>query len=241
MLRLYVEAPFAVCRTFTAGWFRPTATFLTPSAAYGLLLNVAGVETRLREEDPEHDRECPASLHRRGLPAVRLALGIPALGGGANPFPQVQSVFQQLHNYPVGTTGKDHASKTHGNKYNITPVRREFLSDLRAIVCMDAPVELEEKVRRGLVGGSHEGRYGLLFLGDNQFLLNRLEETSPKPTHWYERLTQTIAQRPLPRTTRLTVCIDRADLSRTTSYLYAPTETAEPDPSDGAWTSIPQT
>ena len=32
MLALYIEAPFAVCRTFTAGWYRPTATFLTPSA-----------------------------------------------------------------------------------------------------------------------------------------------------------------------------------------------------------------
>ena len=42
MLCLYVQAPFAACRTFTAGWYRPTATFLTPSAAYGLILNVAG-------------------------------------------------------------------------------------------------------------------------------------------------------------------------------------------------------
>ena len=33
------------CRTFTAGWYRPTATFLTPSAAYGLLLNLAGIES----------------------------------------------------------------------------------------------------------------------------------------------------------------------------------------------------
>ena len=32
MITLYVEAPFAACRTFTAGWYRPTATFLTPSA-----------------------------------------------------------------------------------------------------------------------------------------------------------------------------------------------------------------
>ena len=47
MLVLYVEAPFAVFRTFSAGWYRPTATFLSPSAAYGLLLNLAGVETLL--------------------------------------------------------------------------------------------------------------------------------------------------------------------------------------------------
>jgi CRISPR-associated protein Cas5/DevS len=75
MLAIYVEAPFAVCRTFTAGWYRPTATFLTPSAAYGLLLNLAGIETRLREEDPAHRGSVPATLTRRGLPSAKLALG----------------------------------------------------------------------------------------------------------------------------------------------------------------------
>src|SRR5215468_7616388 len=100
MLCLYVEAPFASCRTFTAGWYRPTATFLTPSAAYGLILNVASVESRLREEDPDHPGGVPATLTRLGLPAVRLAIGKPE---GAD-FPGVQTVYQQLHNYPVGTS-----------------------------------------------------------------------------------------------------------------------------------------
>src|SRR6476619_1427969 len=99
MLRLYLEAPFAVCRTFTAGWYRPTATFLTPSAAYGLLLNVAGIESRLREEDEAHDGKTPASLVRRGLPGCRVALGRPADARA----PSVATVFQQLHNYPVST------------------------------------------------------------------------------------------------------------------------------------------
>ena len=73
MFFLYVEAPFAVYRTFTAGWYRPTATFLTPSAAYGLLLNIAGIETRLREEDERHPGSVPATLTLAGLPRVRIA------------------------------------------------------------------------------------------------------------------------------------------------------------------------
>src|SRR3954469_23984515 len=101
MLCLYVQAPFAACRTFTAGWYRPTATFLTPSAAYGLVLNVAGIETRLREEDERHDGKTPASTTRPGLPSVKLAIGAPA---DSDPFPRVQSVYQQLHNYPVGAS-----------------------------------------------------------------------------------------------------------------------------------------
>src|SRR5262249_37696089 len=122
MLCLYLEAPFAACRTFTAGWYRPTATFLTPSAVYGLLLNVAGFEGGLGEEAPGHDGRVPASLTRGGLPAVRIALGVPA-GGEGNPYPRVQTIYQQLHNYPVGTSAGIDAELTRGSKNNIAPVR----------------------------------------------------------------------------------------------------------------------
>src|SRR5437868_14002039 len=96
MLCLYAEAPFAACRTFTAGWYRPTATFLTPSAAYGLLLNVAGIESRLREEEDSHDGREPTS-YLRDLPSCEIALGLPG-----DCFPRLQSIYQQLHNYMVG-------------------------------------------------------------------------------------------------------------------------------------------
>src|SRR5579872_2324953 len=117
MLALYIAAPFAVCRTFTAGWYRPTATFLTPSAAYGLLLNLAGIETRLREEDDGHPGTVPTTLMRSGLPAVKLALGKPTEAD----YPRMATMFQQLHNYPVGASGNERAATTFGNKYNISP------------------------------------------------------------------------------------------------------------------------
>lgn len=93
----------SACRTFTAGWYRPTATFLTPSAAYGLLLNIAGIESRLCEENEAHDGKTPASLTRPGL---------------------------QRHNYPVGTSGEERAESAKGNKYNITPVRLLTMQNL---------------------------------------------------------------------------------------------------------------
>jgi CRISPR-associated protein Cas5t len=236
MIWLYVQAPFAVCRTFTAGWYRPTATFLTPSAAYGLLLNIAGIDSRLREEDASHDGKTPATLIRPGLPKVRIALGAPACTGDS--FPIVQTIYQQLHNYPVGSSGEARAEAAKGSKYNITPVRREYLSGLRAIVGLQGDAELDEHIRQGLRGELNDGRYGLPFLGDNQFLLDRLEELpSPWPAHWFERVTEDSGP-PRPRTTRLTIWIDRADLSRTISALYTPTESAMPDVPEGAWTAI---
>jgi CRISPR-associated protein Cas5t len=234
---LYLEAPFAACRTFTAGAFRPTATFLTPSAAYGLILHVAGIESRLTEEEASHAGTVPASLTRPGLPPVRLALGVP-LAPGRDPFPAVQTIYQQLHNYPVGASGSGRAESARGNKYNITPVRREFLSGLRALICLDGNADLEDRVRRGLRGELDSGRYGLPFLGDNQFLLDRLAEQPLQPAFWYERLGEGRGGPPRPRTARLTVWIDRADLSRTRSDFYAPTETASRDIPAGAWTLL---
>ena len=252
MFALYVEAPFAVFRTFTAGWYRPTATFLTPSAAYGLLLNIAGIESRLREGEPGHDGKTPATLTRPGLPVVELALGAPEFtlrqGHMIRPpedeiYPRVQTIFQQLHNYPVGSSGKERAESTKGNKYNITPVRREYLSNLRAVIAMRGNKELATRVRRGLAGEFFTGRYGTPYLGDNAFLVDRLEvlpEPLP-PIRWFERIGAELAAGVRDRATRLTMVIDRANLSSTTSALFAPQAKAAPessDPPDSAWTTI---
>jgi CRISPR-associated protein Cas5t len=256
MMLLYLEAPFAACRTFTAGWYRPTATFLTPSAAYGILLNVAGIETRLREEDAEHPGRVPASLMRPGLPPARLALGVPAfrvsrgkpIDEAAAPFPRVQTIYQQLHNYPVGSDAGVDPALTRGSKNNISPVRREFLSELRALIGLDGNPELEDRVRRGLRGELNGSRYGVLFLGDNQYMPDRLEEITREPPQawqdarvwWYQRLGGGESDGPRPRTTRMTTWIDRADLSQTRSSLYAPGEACpllDPLP-ESAWTAI---
>ena len=240
----YISAPFAACRSFTAGWYRPTAPFLTPSAIYGLILNVAGIESRLREEDPGHDGSVPSSLSQFDLPKVEIAIGVPASahnGSGATSeteFPRVQSVYQQLHNYPVGKeTGKHHVAACYGNKHNITPVRREFLSDVHALVAMRGNLELEERVVRGLNGEFNQERYGIPFLGDNSFLLDRFEELyEAPPTRWFERVT-TETEGIKEHTSRLTIMIHRGDPSQTNSDLFAPTE-SQIIPPTLAWIKI---
>jgi CRISPR-associated protein Cas5t len=240
MLCLYLEAPFAACRTFTAGWYRPTATFLTPTAAYGLVLNVAAIESRLYEHEKGHDGRTPASLTRPSLPAVRLALAALPSGAAAG-LPRVQSLYQQLHNYPVGKDAGTPVEWAHGTKNNITPVRREYLTGLRALVCVDGNHDLEERVRRGLRGEFNSSRYGLPFLGDNQFLVDRLEEWAwplSRPAYWYERVEEQSGG-PRLSTARLTTWVDRAEMSRTRSALYAPVEVPSADVPAVAWTDIP--
>lgn len=229
-IRLRLDAPFAACRPFVAGWYRPTASFLTHSAIYGLLLNVAGIESRLWEHEPEHGGRVPASLTRNGLPAMRLALGLPE---GAQP-PRIESIYQQLHNYPVGTNGMPQ-ELSKGTKNNITPVRREILCNVQAIVVAECNPDLLQSLRRGLIGEPTSRQYGLPFMGDNAFLLDRLEETQPQPVRWYERVDPDLP--PQPGATRLTTYVDRVTMSNTRSDLFAP-GIPQTDPPPAAWAEI---
>ncbi len=236
MLCLYVQAPFAVFRTFAAGWYRPTAAFLTPSAAYGLALNLAGIETR------RDDGLSAMTVTQFDLPAARVALGADPLNPHG-PHPSTHTIYQQLHNYPVGESGKSRREEARGNKYNITPVRREFLADLRALVCLDFGdrPDIEAAIRRAVAGepDAAAGRYGLPFLGDNAFLIDKIRILdAPEPAHWYRRLGPDDEAGFLPLTTRLTIWIDRQDMSKTRSALFAPLESPSVEIPPAAWTAI---
>ncbi len=226
MLCLYLQAPFGVARTFTAGSSRPTAEFISYSAAYGLLLNVVGIEMR------HDDGESVMTLIKPDLPKFKLALG-------ARWFPLQHSIYQQLHNYPVGSeTGKQYEPGAKGSKYNITPTRRAFLSDIRAYIALDADGQFESQVLAGLRGESSR-TYGLPFLGDNSFLLDKLAKVEqPEPAYWYVPVLPDTAGGLRERVTRLTVSIDRADMSRTTSALFAPTKEPVSEIPAQAWVQV---
>ena len=234
MLVLAIQAPFAVFRTFSAGWYRPTAGFLTPSAAYGLMLNLAGIDSR------RDDGLSAMTVTAFDLPPARIALGADP-DNPHGPFPAVHTVFQQLHNYPVGSSGKERKEDAKGNKYNITPVRREVLADLRAIVAAEFPEhpEVEGLIRRALDRSAPEYRreYGLPFLGDNAFLIDKIEVLDePKSALWYCRLGTEVGS--VPHSTRLTTWVDRQDMSRTQSDLFAPLGPPSVQIPDTAWTAI---
>lgn len=221
----YLQARFGAFRPFVSGSFRPTAGFITHSAAYGLLLNIAGIETR------HDDGQSVMTLTKPDLPTVRLALA-------ALSFPERHQTLQQLHNYPIGTSGKEHAKNTKGSKYNIIPVKREFLSGIRAYISMDGNDDLENRIDEGLSGKVNR-KYGLPFLGDNNYLIDRFEPVSEiEPAWWYERLDEDdVGIR--ENSARLTTTINRADLSLTQSFLFAPTDSRQTDPPEKAWVRLP--
>lgn len=229
MLILRLDAPFGVFRTFAAGNFRPTASFITPSAAYGLVLNIAGIDMR----SPDDGRSVATLIRLKELPAVDIALGV------RGELPRQQSVLQQLHNYPVGAAGKERKTVAKGTPYNISPVRRTFLTDIHAYIAIRGDTTLEEKVVAGLAGEKTKRRYGLPFIGDNSFLPDRLEAVEqPELARWYERIDEKNEAGVREGVTRLTITIDRINTEHTCSALFAPHRRASTEIPERAWVPI---
>lgn len=226
-LWLRVRAPFAAFRGFQAGVYRATSPVMPPSTAFGLVLNLAGIEMRAQGSGP-------TTLIRDDVPKLRIAIGVASSA-------EKGSLYQQLHSYPVGNSGKELAVKTHGAKYWIVPIRRELLIGFDGIIGIESGEDgLFDRVQRGLRGELDEPRYGLPFAGDNNFLFDRIDviqEPSGR-TRWYARVQPD--DPPRRGSCRLTVGIDRADNSKTSSFLFAPAETTSSEPPDLAWTWTPR-
>lgn len=224
-LWLSVRAPFAAYRGMQAGVFRGTAPVLPPSAAHGLVCNLAGIETR-------GDLSRVATPLREGVPPLQIAIGSLSV-------PEVSTLYQQLHSYPVGASGKDAKPRARGAKYWIAPVRREVLVGLAVMLGVRSPAAtVLDRVERGLRGEGDWDRYGLPFAGDNQFLFDRIDIlAAPAPAHWYVPLALDGELR--RGSSRLTIGIDREDASRTTAALYAPVGDRLAEPPEEAWTWVP--
>ncbi|NJK35256.1 MAG: type I-MYXAN CRISPR-associated protein Cas5/Cmx5/DevS [Oscillatoriales cyanobacterium SM2_2_1] len=225
---LRVQAPFAAYRGFQAGVYRTTMPIMPPSAALGLVLNLAGIEMRTGLEQP-------TTQIRADIPHLQLAIG--AVDGSNC---EVCTLYQQLHSYPVGNSGKDTLKPlAKGAKFWITPVRREVLVGLDVIIGIQEFENLFDRISQALRGEFNVQRYGLPFAGDNNFLFDRIDIIdSPPLTHWYEKME--IDSAPRNRSQRLTVGIDRLDNSKTTSYLFAPIAEPSIEPPGSAWTWTPK-
>lgn len=221
---LHLRAPFAAYRMLQTGAYRSTLPTIPHSAAFGLILNLAGIDT----SDGELGT---ATLEGKPIDPLRIAVG------NLTP-PTVSSLFQQMHIWPVGPTGKTLKSKTFGSKYNITTIRREVLVSFDAIIGVDCPIPgFRQRVQNGLEGDTP--RFGLPFAGDNSFLFEQLEIVSP--THqvrWYTPLQQGGAIR--EGSCRLTVGINRVHVHKTTAVLCAPEEIPTTDPPESAWIWTPK-
>lgn len=218
---LRARAPFAAYRWLQAGVYRGSAPTMTPTAAWGLVLNVAAIETRGALDGP-------VTPIRAEAPTLELAVGELAPA-------ETSTLYQQLHSYPVGSSGKELAARVHGQKYWIAPVKREVLIGLDCIIGVRGPYDVLDRVRLGATGELDAHRYGIPFAGDNSFFFERLELVEPgADARWYTPVT---SAGPAPGSARLTVSIDRIDSSRSVSRLFMPSAPAALPP-DEAWQRV---
>jgi CRISPR-associated protein Cas5t len=217
---LRLDAPFSTWRWMQAGAYRATSPVIPPSAAWGLVLALAGIETRGSVSEV-------VTPIRPDAPSLEIAVGVQRAG-------QRSVLYQQLHGYPVGASGAGLKARTFGNKYWIAPARREVLIGLIALVAARGAAEILDRVAEGLAGRRASPRYGLPFAGDNQFLFSRIDVVpADEAARWYVPVR---GRGPHQGTVRLTTNIDRGDASWTEAPLFAPGEHG-PCPSE-AWVRI---
>jgi len=224
-LWLRIKAPFAAFRYFQAGVYRATSPTIPHSAAWGLILNLAGIDVRIKQNEAitEIDPSAP-----------RLCIAIGAIEHG-----EPNTLYQQLHSYPVGSSGKEFAERTRGTKYWIAPAKREVLVGLDAVIGVKSiDEELLDRVMSGLSGELELERYGLPFAGDNNFLFDDIRVINlPEPAYWYRPMSERGS--PQKGSCRLSVKIDRVDSSKSVSVLCAPTVTRSELPPAEAWIWTP--
>lgn len=219
-LFLLLDAPFSAWRWLQAGVYRASSPVIPLSAAWGLALNLAGAEIR-------GDLQEVVTPIRPDAPVLEIAVGEVRAGSRS-------TLYKQLYSYPVGDSGKELKARTFGAKYWIAPARREVLVGSIAAVGVRGPVELVERIPKGLAGQLDVPRYGLPFAGDNQLLFNRIDVLTEAPSaSWFVPWT---TGDQVKRSARLTMRIDRADASRTEAPLFVPSEHG-PCPA-AAWVSI---
>lgn len=225
---LKISAPFAAFRGFQAGVYRSTAPVIPPSAAYGLVLNLAGIEMR--------DYSNPKTTEiRKDIQNLRLAIGVVQK-------PEQSSMYQQLHGYRVGMDSKTKMYKalTKGAKYQIVPVRRELLINYIGIVGVQTNDKiLLNKVEKGL-RGELKRNYGLPFAGDNNFLFDKIEvvDNPPEGVIWYVKHHPDDKQ--VRGSCRLYIGINRTDNSKTTTDVFVPKENLSIPLPDNAWVWTPK-
>lgn len=214
MLFVYFKAPFGAFKPFQSIELHTTADFITHSAAYGLLLGLAGVD-RHRKKD---------------------FIGAQvAIGQISKPFRG--RVLQQLHKMPKQNPGQEALERAKGNKSKVDIFRRDYLCGLEGFVGLIHD-ELEVLVKKGICEPSSLNYWGLPFMGDNNFFIEKLEifDTPPESSRWFEKYNgQTVSDR--ERLHFLSVWTDYEDYTLSNAILFALTEDQKEPPKD-AWVDI---
>lgn len=209
MMWIHFKAPFGAFRMMMAGSYRSSYPCITPSAAYGLVLNLASIDIR------------------RHRPPMKVAIGLLER-------PSVSTFFQHLHSYLIGNSGRHLQQRCKGQKFWISPGRREVLANVNFVVGVEAEEPVERQILAGLDGDLP--RFGgLPFAGDNSFIFERIEVLDEAPTaQWYVPLDE--GGTAYRGTQSLPVRVHHTDPARTRYQVFCPLPPGKPR--DTVWVDV---
>ncbi|MGI9105908.1 MAG: hypothetical protein ACR2G4_06635 [Pyrinomonadaceae bacterium] len=211
MLFVYFKSPFGAFRIHQSIETPITADFLTHSAAYGLLLGLAGIE-RERKDD---------------FKDARIAIGVLS-----EKLPKHETVYQQLH---LATKEVEAPFMK-----NARPVVREFLIGLEGYIGLNHH-ELEPLVTKGIDEPHSLHCWGIPFMGDNNFFVERIRVEEPQPCRWFCQFEDNKSSQG-ERLHYLSVWTDYEDSANSKGLLFALKDGEMTDgkhqPPDKAWVSI---
>jgi CRISPR-associated protein Cas5t len=155
MLYIYFRAPFAAFRPFRNVELSPTAEFLTHSAAFGILLGLAGIERNLKKK----------------YVGAHISIGCLRM-------PTVERSLQLL------IQGKRKFEIEKGGNFKLRPFVREVLCGIEGYIGLEH-TELEQLVKQGIDAPTTLDYWGIPFMGDNNFFIERLDlKGNPEPCQW---------------------------------------------------------
>lgn len=212
MLYLYFKAPFGAFRPFKSVELSPTAPFVTHSAAYGFLLGLAGIDR----------------LGKKDYMDARIAIGCSRL-------PKLGRSFQQL------IQGQRKLEQDIGGDFKLRPFWREVLINLEGYICLDHP-SLEVLVEKGVKNPSSLDYWGLPFMGDNNFFVERIDVVdAPQQCRWFCPFEDNLSSQG-ERLHYLSVWTDYEDSAKSKGLLFAlkdgEMKEGKHQPPDKAWVSI---
>jgi hypothetical protein len=181
MLIIYIDSPFARFGNLPSSYMRTTDPFINPVQGYHFILMLAGIDSR------EYLVDLPATSTKNGLPSFKLGIG-------QIKEPYKNTIASQLHSYNTNS-GRE---IKFGQKNKIDCGKTEILIDIKALLVIDENSYVENRVRDFLKNGNlslqenGSPRYGIPYLGDNNFVVDIIKEIPiqnvTKEVRWYYKI-----------------------------------------------------
>jgi CRISPR-associated protein Cas5t len=223
---LRIQAPFAAFRKFQKTIYHSSEHIITPTSAYGLILNILGIDNRFNIE----------------LPKLTITIGEIQI-------PLVNSLYQHVYIKPSNGGNKDKATginirqekiktlkqMSYGHNNWCNPKTKEILTNIDYIIGIKTDDIILNKLNYNIKNSGE--RYGLPFLGDNNCLIDSIEiMNKPINAYWFIHYIENDVIN--SDNYYLSVKIDRKDNLKTKSLLYIKTEKISFPDNNKCWTTI---